>query len=111
MSAPTVIAKGANHIAFKIREIARQHGVTIMEDKPLAQALYATVEVNDQIPESLYKAVAEILAHVYRQKGDPRIGRSSDRGDQPSGGSGFGMPAMGSAPWKRLRYGGLSKDR
>ena len=112
MSAPTVIAKGANHIAFKIREIARRHGVTIMEDKPLAQALYAAVEVNDQIPESLYKAVAEILAHVYRQKGDSRIRQSSDRGDQPGGaGSGFGTPAMGSAPWKRLRYGGLSKDR
>ncbi|OGL44403.1 MAG: flagellar biosynthesis protein FlhB [Candidatus Schekmanbacteria bacterium RBG_13_48_7] len=65
-NAPIVIAKGKNNIAEKIREIARQHAIPIIEDKPLAQALYKIVEIGSEIPETLYKAVAEVLAYVYR---------------------------------------------
>ncbi len=68
MTAPVVLAKGAGHIAEKIREIGRLNSIPIVEDKPLAQALYKTVEVGDVIPEEWYKAVAEILAYVYRLK-------------------------------------------
>ncbi len=66
MAAPTVVAKGAGYLASRIKEVARHHGVPIMENKPLARALYRQVEVGYQIPPTLYKAVAEILAHVYR---------------------------------------------
>ena len=65
MSAPQVVAKGTNFIAEKIKEIAKREGIPIVEDKPLAQALNK-VEINDYIPEKLYKAVAKILAHIYK---------------------------------------------
>ncbi len=66
MPAPKVIAKGADHLALKIRELANIHGVPIVERKPLARALYASVEVGQYIPEEHYAAAAEILAYVYR---------------------------------------------
>jgi flagellar biosynthetic protein FlhB len=66
--APRVVAKGANIIAEKIKEIARQSGVPVFEDKPLARALFA-LDVNQEISEVFYKAVAAILAQVYRMKG------------------------------------------
>jgi len=69
MHAPTVIAKGSGHIAERIKEIARNHQVPIVEDKPLAQTLFKMVEIGEFIPEELYRAVAEILAYVYRIKG------------------------------------------
>ena len=69
MHAPTVIAKGSAHIAERIKEIARNHQVPIVEDKPLAQTLFKMVEIGEFIPEELYRAVAEILAYVYRIKG------------------------------------------
>ncbi len=68
MSAPKVVAKGADLIALKIKEIAKQHGVPIVEDKPLAQALFKSVEIGDQIPEQLFQAVAQILAYIFRLK-------------------------------------------
>lgn len=68
MAAPVVVAKGADYIAEKIRNIARENDVPIIEDKPLAQVLYKMVKVNAMVPESLYKAVAEVLAFVYEQK-------------------------------------------
>jgi len=68
MMAPVLVAKGAGYVAQKIREIAKENDVTIIEDKPLAQVLYKTVEVNEAIPENLYRAVAEVLAFVYDQK-------------------------------------------
>ncbi|MBI5557728.1 MAG: flagellar biosynthesis protein FlhB [Deltaproteobacteria bacterium] len=68
MSAPLVIAKGAGVIAGRIKEVARQHGIPVVEDKPLAQALYKSVDINDQIPENLFQAVAEVLAYVYGLK-------------------------------------------
>jgi flagellar biosynthetic protein FlhB len=70
MIAPVVLAKGAGFVAEKIREVARDCSVPIVEDKPLAQALYKTVEIGDAIPQEWYKAVAEILAYVYRLKGN-----------------------------------------
>ena len=68
MDAPEVVAKGANRVAEKIKEIAREHNIPIIEDKPLAQALYKLVEVGQQIPADLFEAVASILAHVFRLK-------------------------------------------
>lgn len=69
MAAPTVVAKGARLIAEKIKEVAEKYRVPIVEDKPLAQALYYSVEVGMEIPYQFYQAVAEILAYVYRLKG------------------------------------------
>lgn len=68
MQAPQVVAKGAGLIAQRIREIAAEHGVPVIEDKPLAQALFKVVEVGQAIPFALYAAVAEVLAYVYRLK-------------------------------------------
>lgn len=68
MAAPVVVAKGKNLIAQRIREIAREHGVPIVEHKPLAQALYKTVEIDQAIPADLFGAVAEILAYLIRLK-------------------------------------------
>jgi flagellar biosynthetic protein FlhB len=68
MAAPSVIAKGEGYIAQKIREIAQANGVVLVENKPLAQAIYKTVDIGEVIPEKLYQAVAEVLAFVYRLK-------------------------------------------
>lgn len=68
MAAPVVLAKGKNLIAQRIKAIAREHGVPIVENPPLAQALYKSVEVGDQIPGSLFDAVAEVLAYLIRLK-------------------------------------------
>jgi flagellar biosynthesis protein FlhB len=64
MSAPICVAKGVDHLAFKIREIAKQHDIPIIENVPLARALYATVEVDAEIPVEHYHAVAEIIGYV-----------------------------------------------
>ena len=68
MAAPKVLAKGADHLALKIREQAREHGVPIVENKPLARALYKEAEVGDVIPGPLFAAVAEVLAQLVRLK-------------------------------------------
>jgi flagellar biosynthetic protein FlhB len=68
MFAPVVVAKGVGFIAEKIKEIARQNNVPIIENKPLAQVLNKMVKVNEVIPENLYKAVAEVLAYIYGLK-------------------------------------------
>ena len=68
MTAPRVVAKGAGFIAEKIREIAAAHKIPLVENKPLAQALYRTVELGQTIPSNLYQVVADVLAHVYRMK-------------------------------------------
>ena len=68
MAAPIVIAKGEELIAAKIREVANRHGVIIVENKPLAQAIYKTVDIGETIPAKLFSAVAEVLAFVYRLK-------------------------------------------
>jgi flagellar biosynthetic protein FlhB len=69
MNAPVVLAKGTDYMALKIKEIAKEHNVMTMENKPLARALYAQVEIGDAIPADLFQAVAEILAYVYKIKG------------------------------------------
>jgi len=68
MVAPKVLAKGADHLALKIRERAMQHGVPVIENKPLARSLYATAEIGDTIPAPLFAAVAEVLAYLVRIK-------------------------------------------
>ncbi len=69
MQAPVVVAKGQRLVAQKIKEIARKHGIPIVEDKPLARALLKMCEVGQMVPASLYRAVAEVLAHIYRVQG------------------------------------------
>jgi flagellar biosynthesis protein FlhB len=65
-AAPKVVAKGKNYLALRIRELARKNQVPVIENPPLAQALYKSVEVGQEIPAHLYRAVAEILAYLYR---------------------------------------------
>lgn len=67
--APIVLAKGEDYLAQKIKEVARDNDIEIVENKPLARMLYANVEVGDMIPPELYNAVAEVLAYVYHLKG------------------------------------------
>ena len=69
MEAPKVIAKGKDYLALKIREIAKENNIVMMENKPLARALYNQVELGDSIPADLFQAVAEVLAYVYKIKG------------------------------------------
>lgn len=66
--APVVLAKGADHLAEKIKQAAREHNVPIRENVPLARALYKSAEVGDMIPEELYKAVATVLAAIWKLK-------------------------------------------
>ena len=68
MVAPTVLAKGQDLVAQRIKELGREARVPIVENKPLARTLYAAVQVGDAVPQELYQAVAEVLAYVYRLK-------------------------------------------
>jgi len=67
--APKVVAKGIDHLAQRIKEIARENDVMVIENRPLARQLYAEVEIEEYIPEKLYKAVIEVLVYVYKTKG------------------------------------------
>lgn len=69
MEAPKVVAKGQDHVAQKIKEIAIKNGVRIEENPPLARSLYQACEIGDFIPENLYAAIAKILARIYKEKG------------------------------------------
>lgn len=69
MQAPQVVAKGAGLVAERIKDIANEHDIPIIEQKPLARALFKSVEIDQYIPAELYHAVAELLAYVYRLKG------------------------------------------
>lgn len=69
MRAPRVVAKGLDNIALRIREVAKEHDIPLYENPPLAQALYAAVKIDDEIPVEHYKAVAEVITYVYRLKG------------------------------------------
>jgi flagellar biosynthetic protein FlhB len=80
MHAPRVVAKGADLMAQRIREIAAEHGIPILERKPLARALYKMCDVGDEIPEEFYSTVAEILAYVYELTGKVK----QQRGLQPA---------------------------
>ena len=105
MAAPTVTAKGADLVAAKIREVAADHRVPVVENRPLAQALWKEVDIGDPIPEKFYEVISIVLAEVYRasqrnasdaaavgQRGPgPGMARGSpsgDRGDRPGGGHG-----------------------
>ncbi|MCR5716304.1 MAG: flagellar biosynthesis protein FlhB [Lachnospiraceae bacterium] len=68
-AAPVVIAKGADYLALKIKEVAKENKIEIVENKPLARMLYANVDIGAQIPPELYQAVAEVLAYVYHLQG------------------------------------------
>lgn len=69
MRAPKVVAKGADFLALKIREIAGEHGIPILERPPLARSLYKDVAIGEEVPEKFYAAIAEILAYVYELNG------------------------------------------
>lgn len=69
MNAPTVTAKGQDNIALRIREVAAEHEVPVIENKPLARALYSEVEIGDEIPEKYYEAVVAVLKQVYTMSG------------------------------------------
>lgn len=77
MEAPVVVAKGAGPLAQRIKETARDHGVTVVENVWLARSLYETAEINAKIPEELYQAVAEVLAFVYRLRRAGGAGRAT----------------------------------
>jgi len=68
MISPEIIGKGADHMAMKIREIAKEHDIPLVENVPLARSLYKSVKVGEAVPRSAYKAVAEVLAFVYKLK-------------------------------------------
>ena len=68
MDAPAVVAKGVSGVALRIRAVAGEHNVPIVENPPLARALYRLVEIDDPVPPQLYLAVAEVLAYVYGLK-------------------------------------------
>jgi len=72
MGAPTLVAKGQELIALRIRQIAQEHDIPIVENPPLARALYATVELDKEIPPQHYKAVAEVISYVFKLKGKLR---------------------------------------
>jgi flagellar biosynthetic protein FlhB len=85
MPAPIVVAKGLNLLAEKIKQLARDNGIMLVENRPLAQALYKSVEVGDAIPAKLYQAVAEILAVVFRAQAEVRQGEAERRSRNASG--------------------------
>jgi flagellar biosynthetic protein FlhB len=76
MNAPIVVAKGAGTMAQRIRRLALEHGIPIVERKPLAQALFKEVEINRPVPHQMYAGVAEILAYVYQLKGKRMPGQN-----------------------------------
>ena len=69
MAAPVCIAKGIDHIALRIREVALEHDIPIVENPPLSRTLHAAVEIGEELPIEHYKAVAEIIGYVLRLKG------------------------------------------
>ena len=70
MQAPRLVAKGMDAVALRIREVAEENDVPVVENPPLARALYASVELDEEIPEEHYKAVAEVIGYVMRLKGE-----------------------------------------
>ena len=75
LPAPQVIAKGADLIAEKIKEIAQSHKIPIVENKPLARTLYKTLKIGQIIPRELFHAVAEVLAYVYKLKKKKKVNK------------------------------------
>ena len=75
MRAPVVVAKGADLIAARIREIAGEHAVPIFEAPPLARVLYRNVDIGDEVPSALYVAVAQVLSYVFQLRVAKRSGQ------------------------------------
>jgi flagellar biosynthetic protein FlhB len=76
MGAPVVLAKGIDHLALKMREIAKEADIPIVENRPLARAIYADVDEDQEIPDTMFKAVSEIIRYVFKLKGI-KIGKKS----------------------------------
>jgi len=72
MSAPVCVAKGVDALALRIRKVAEEHEVPVVENPPLARALHASVEVDQQVPPEHYKAVAQVIGYVMRLSGQTR---------------------------------------
>ena len=72
MAAPVCVAKGVDDLALSIREVAKEHGVPVVENPPLARALHAAVELDEAIPPEHYKAVAQVIGYVMRLTGKLR---------------------------------------
>jgi flagellar biosynthetic protein FlhB len=96
MPAPIVVAKGRNLLAEKIKQLARENGIMLVENRPLAQALYKSVEVGDAIPAKLYQAVAEILAMVFRAEAEVRR-KDAERRSRNASGEKIDSPSTSSA--------------
>jgi flagellar biosynthetic protein FlhB len=73
MAAPRVVAKGADLMAQRIKELGKKNGVPLVENVPLARALHKSVKIGGTVPRSLYQAIAEVLAYVYRLKGKTHL--------------------------------------
>jgi flagellar biosynthesis protein FlhB len=73
MGAPRVVAKGTDRLAMRIRDLARDAGVPVLEAPPLARALYTHVEIDGEVPAMLFAAVAQVLAWVYQLRGAPQM--------------------------------------
>jgi len=105
MIAPTVVAKGADLVAQKIREVAAANGVPLMENKPLAQALFREVEIGETIPEKFYEAMSIILAEVYKLGRKPAEYGSARSASTPHVGE--GRSAVPAGELKSAGYGGV----
>jgi flagellar biosynthetic protein FlhB len=79
MDAPEVVAMGKDKVALKIREIAKQHKITIVRNPPLARALFATAKVDEEIPVEHFRAVAQVIGYVYRLQGRTLESKAADR--------------------------------
>ena len=79
MAAPVCVAKGVDGLALRIREVAKEHGVPVVENPPLARTLHAAVEVDEAIPPEHYKAVAQVIGYVLRLTGKLRRELTSTR--------------------------------
>ena len=71
MAAPVVVAKGLDLLALRIRELAEEHDITVVENPPLARALYQAVEIDQSIPPEHYRAVAEVISYVFKLRRQP----------------------------------------
>jgi flagellar biosynthesis protein FlhB len=96
MPAPVVVAKGRNLLAEKIKQLAHENGIMLVENKSLAQALYKSVEVGDSIPAKLYQAVAELLALVFRAEAELRRA-AAERGARNASGHKSGSVSTANA--------------
>jgi flagellar biosynthesis protein FlhB len=95
MAAPTITAKGVDEVAQRIKRIALENGVPLVENRPLARALYADVEIGDAIPEKYYQAIAAVLAHVYAQSGETLGGANGADGALSGAGADSALAGAG----------------